>query len=139
HAWRTPEQFGRQFGPADSDIQTLTQWLTTQGFTDIKVGPGRTVIEFSGNVASVRNAFHTEIHRYLVRGEEHIANASDPQIPAALALVVAGIVSLHDFRPVPHVLRVGSFHRSKSGTVTPLYSPPGTSSQFFPLAPAAFA
>jgi len=25
----------------------VTQWLTSQGFTDIKVGPGRTVIEFS--------------------------------------------------------------------------------------------
>ena len=139
HAWLTPEQFGQQFGPADADIQTVTQWLTSQGFMDIKVGPGRTVIEFSGNVAQVRNAFHTEIHRYLVNGEEHTANASNSQVPAALAPVVAGIVSLHDFRPVPHIRRVGSFHRSKSGAVTPLYSPPGNSGQFFPLAPADFA
>jgi hypothetical protein len=135
HAWLTPEQFGKQFGPADADIQTVTQWLTSQGFTDIKVGPGRTAIEFTGNVASVRNAFHAEIHRYVVSGEEHIANASDPQIPVALSPAVAGIVSLHDFRPVPHVLRAGSFHRSKSGAVTPLYT---LSSQFFPLAPADF-
>ncbi|PYT57800.1 MAG: hypothetical protein DMG35_19630, partial [Acidobacteria bacterium] len=139
HAWLTPDQFGKQFGPADADVQAVTQWLAAHGFTEIKVGAGRNVIEFSGNVANVRNAFHTEIHRYLVNGEEHVANASDPQIPAALALVVAGIVSLHDFRPVPHVLRVGSFHRSKSGAVTPLYSPPGNSGQFFPLAPADFA
>src|SRR5712692_1442049 len=139
HAWLTPEQFGQQFGPADADIQTVTQWLSSQGFMDIKVGPGRTVIEFSGNVAQVRNAFHTEIHRYLVNGEEHTANASNSQVPAALAPVVAGIVSLHDFRPVPHIRRVGSFLRSKSGAVTPLYSPPGNSGQFFPLAPADFA
>src|SRR6202034_1540045 len=44
-------------------------------------------------------AFHTEIHRLLVDGKEHIANMSDPQIPEALAPVVAGVVSLHDFRP----------------------------------------
>jgi subtilase family serine protease len=135
HAWLTPEQFGKQFGPADADIQAVAQWLTSQGFTGIKVGPGRTVLEFSGTVGSVRNAFHTEIHRYLVNGEEHVANASDPQIPVALSPAVAGIVSLHDFRPVPHVLRAGSFHRSKSGAVTPLYT---LSSQFFPLAPADF-
>src|SRR5258708_17975432 len=92
HAWLTPEQFGKQFGPADADIQSVTQWLTSQGFTGIKVGPGRTVLEFSGTVASVRNAFHTEIHRYLVSGKEHNANTSDPQIPAAIAPVVAGVV-----------------------------------------------
>jgi pro-kumamolisin-like protein/Big-like domain-containing protein len=135
HAWLTPAQFGKQFGPADADIQTVTQWLTSQGFTDIKVGHGRNVIEFSGNVAAVRNAFHTEIHRFLVNGEEHQANASDPQMPVALTPVVVGIVSLHNFRPVSHVLRVGSFHRSKSGAVTPLYT---LSSQFFALAPADF-
>src|SRR3981189_2292140 len=28
HAWLTPDQFGKQFGPADADIQSVTQWLT---------------------------------------------------------------------------------------------------------------
>jgi hypothetical protein len=139
HAWLTPQQFGNQFGPADSDIAAVTSWLGSQGFTDIKVGPGRTVLEFSGNAGQVRNAFHTEIHNYLVEGEKHIANATDPQIPAALALVVAGIVSLHNFRPTAHVLPVGSFYRSRlTGEVKPLFTPPG-SSNFFPLAPADFA
>jgi subtilase family serine protease len=139
HAWLTPEQFGKQFGPADADIQTVMQWLTSQGFTGIKVGPGRTVLEFSGTAGSVRNAFHTEIHRYVVSGKEHIANTSDPQIPAAIAPVVAGVVSLHSFRPTPHVLHVGSFFRSKiTGEVKPLFTPPG-SPNFFPLAPADFA
>ena len=46
HAWLTPEQFGNQFAPADADMQSVTQWLTSQGFANIKVGPGRTVIEF---------------------------------------------------------------------------------------------
>ncbi|PYU09547.1 MAG: peptidase S53, partial [Acidobacteria bacterium] len=93
HAWLAPDQFGKQFGPADADIQTVTQWLTSHGFTDIKVGPGRTVIEFSGNVSQVRDAFHTEIHRYIVESKDYSANSVDPQIPSALAPVVAGIVS----------------------------------------------
>src|SRR5207244_599066 len=82
--------------------QAGTQWLTSQGFTDIKVGSGRTVIEFSGNVAQVRNAFHTQIHGFVVNNEERMANASDPQIPAALARVVAGVVSLHNFPRKSH-------------------------------------
>ena len=61
HAWQSPEEFGKRFGPADADIQTLTQWLMAHGFTEIRVAAGRTVIEFSGNVTSVRKAFHTAI------------------------------------------------------------------------------
>jgi len=29
HMWLTPEQFGQQSGPADSDIQAVTNWLTS--------------------------------------------------------------------------------------------------------------
>ena len=28
HQWLTPEQFGKQFGPTDADIQTVTTWLS---------------------------------------------------------------------------------------------------------------
>jgi trimeric autotransporter adhesin len=61
HKWLTPQQFGQQFGPAEADIQTITDWLTRQGFQQINVGAGRTAIEFSGNVGQVRKEFHTEI------------------------------------------------------------------------------
>jgi pro-kumamolisin-like protein/Big-like domain-containing protein len=137
HRWLTPEQFGAAYGPSDADLKAITNWLASRGFTQVRVGAGRTVIEFSGNVGQVRNAFHAEMHRYILNGQEHIANSSDPRIPAALAPVVAGIVSLHDFRPAAHIKPVGSFHKSNSGAVTPLFTPIG-STQFFPLAPADF-
>jgi len=37
------------------------------------------------------------LHKFVVNGEEHLANVSDPQIPLALAPVVAGVPSLHNF------------------------------------------
>jgi hypothetical protein len=123
HAWLTPEQFGKQFGPADSDLQAVTDWLTSRGFSDIKVNPGRTRVEFSGNVGQVRNAFQTEIHHFLVNGTMHMAAVSEAQIPAALAPVVSGVVSLHDFRPRAHAHRLGTFRRTKAtGEVKPLFS-----------------
>ena len=97
HQWLTPQQFGQQFGPSDTDIQTITTWLTQQGFQQIKVGAGRLAIEFSGNAGQVRDAFHTEIHHFFVNGKMRQANVSDPQIPAALAPVVAGVLTLHNF------------------------------------------
>jgi hypothetical protein len=96
HQWLTPEQFGQEFGPTDADIQTITNWLQSHGF-QVGTTKGRTVLEFSGSASQVQAAFHTEIHRYVVNGELHWANASDPQIPTALAPAVAGIDSLHDF------------------------------------------
>ena len=83
HKWLTPNEFGQQFGPADQDIQTTKAWLQQHGFEIGKVARGRTVIEFSGNAALVQEAFGTPIHKYAVKGNEHWANASDPQIPAA--------------------------------------------------------
>jgi subtilase family serine protease len=105
HSWLTPQEFGQRFGLADADLQVVTQWLAAHGFTGIRVANSRTVIEFSGNVGSVRSAFRTQIHQYLVGGAEHVANDSDPQIPAALQAVVAGIVSLHNFykKPMHHL------------------------------------
>src|SRR2546425_5001783 len=55
--------------------------------------------DFPGTAAQLRKTFLTEIHHLEVKGEKHVGNISDPQIPAALAPVVAGVVSLHDFRP----------------------------------------
>jgi hypothetical protein len=103
HHWLTPAQFGQRFGAADTDIQQISSWLTSHGLQVNNVSNGRTVIEFSGTAANVQSAFHTAIHSYLVNGVQHWANASDPQIPAALVSVVAGVASLHSFRKAPQI------------------------------------
>ena len=139
HAWLTPAQFGTQFGPSDADVQAVTDWLTKQGFQVAKVAAGRTAIEFSGTVAQVRNAFHTEIHKFSVNGEEHIANVSEPAIPAALAPVVKGVVALHNFPMRAHLHNRGVYRLSReSKQLTPLFTF-GSNPANFALAPADFA
>lgn len=98
HNWLTPEQYATQFGPAEQDLQQITGWLQQQGLRVDAVARGRQWIEFSGTAAQVENAFHTEMHHYMVKGEHHVANASDIALPHGLASVVAGVLSLHDFR-----------------------------------------
>ena len=101
HSWLTAAQFGEQFGPASADVAMVVSWLQAHGFTVDGVQPGRTFIDFSGTAAQVRQAFQTEIHNIDVAGLHHIANMTNPRIPAALSGVIAGVVSLHDFRPHP--------------------------------------
>lgn len=128
HKWLTPEEFGAQFGPADGDMATIKTWLQSHGF---QVGStnGRTVLEFSGSASQVQEAFHTTIHKYIVNGEQHWANATDPQIPTALTSAVAGIVSLNNFPRKPMNAPGGTFTRSsktgKIGTAHPLLTFPG--------------
>ena len=102
HHWLTPAEIGAQFGPAEADIATISGWLTSQGFTITGIPQDRMTISFSGTAGQVESAFHTEIHNLQVNGVAHIANMSDPQIPAALAPVVAGVKGLHNF--LPHAL-----------------------------------
>jgi hypothetical protein len=99
HQWLTSAEFGERFGLARQDIDTITRWLQSHGLKVNVVYKSGLLIDFSGTAGQVREAFHTEIHQLSVKGVKHIANMSDPKIPAALSGAVAGVVSLHNFMP----------------------------------------
>jgi subtilase family serine protease len=99
HHWITAKEFGERFGLATQDLDTIQSWLQAHGFKVNVVYDNGMLIDFSGTAGQVRTAFHTEIHKLNANGVKHIANMSDPKIPAALAPAVAGVVSLHDFAP----------------------------------------
>jgi hypothetical protein len=101
HKWLTAEQFGQRFGVAQEDIDTVTGWLESHGFRINQVYTSQMMIDFSGVAGEIKEAFHTELHALEVNGEDHISNMSDPRVPVALAPVIKGIFSLHDFRPHP--------------------------------------
>ncbi|WP_161571031.1 choice-of-anchor D domain-containing protein [Granulicella sibirica] len=99
HHWLSAEEFGRLYGPSDSDMTAITGWLVSRGLSIQEVSKGRVSIQFSGTIGQVQEAFHVEMHRYLANGKQHLANDRDPQIPDALSPVVVGIASLNDFFP----------------------------------------
>ncbi len=102
HQWLTPEQFGERFGASESDVAQVAGWLAGHGMQVEEVMAGRRSIIFSGTAAQVDSAFGTAIHIYKINNDEvRYANAKDPSIPAALAQVVGGVVSLHNFRSEP--------------------------------------
>jgi subtilase family serine protease len=101
HKWLTPTQFADRFGMTRGDIQRVTAWLQSQGFAVTAVANSRNEISFDGTVSQIEVAFATEIHNYLVNGELHFANATDPSVPSALAGSVLAIGHLHDFAPKP--------------------------------------
>jgi hypothetical protein len=97
HQWLTPEQFGKTFGIADDDLSDVTGWLQNEGFSIDEIAPGRGWINFSGSVGQVERTFHTVIHDFDIDGKQFHANVKDPEIPRALADIVSGVVTLHNF------------------------------------------
>ncbi|HEY2351684.1 MAG TPA: S53 family peptidase [Candidatus Acidoferrum sp.] len=99
HQWLTLGEIEERFGPSQDDMDTVTDWLEGHGFRVHAVYAANGVIDFSGPARAIKDAFHTEIHHLDVKGKQHIANIRDPQIPAALAAAVDGVISMNDFHP----------------------------------------
>ncbi len=68
HQWLTPEEFGQQFGPADSDLQAITDWLASahalSGFDrciggESFVGPGY------GDAVSLQHGFRVALRKHI--------------------------------------------------------------------------
>lgn len=119
HHWLTPAEFGERFGPALADIEAVTHWLKSSGFEVSRISESRMFVEFSGNAGLVKKAFGTPIHKFVVNGESHWANTGAPAIPAALASVVAGVDSLHDFRRKAQSRYVGHYSVSERKITSP--------------------
>src|SRR5208283_2303331 len=90
----------------------------------------------------VQKAFGVEIHKFEVAGRSYVANVQNPQIPAALAPVVAGIVSLNNFPRASHARILGVARRipGKVG-LQPFFTfpSPNGNGKFYGLAPGDFA
>jgi len=113
HHWLTAAQIGTMFGPASTDISKVEQWLQSEGLHVESASPTGMMISFSGTSAAIGQAFHTTLHGYTVNGEKHFANATEQQIPVALASVVVGAASLGNFFPKPQHTDVGTVTRDK--------------------------
>jgi Pro-kumamolisin, activation domain/Bacterial Ig-like domain (group 3) len=115
HKWLTPEEFGAEFGVADSDIAKVEAWLEQRGFSVDGVSRSRNRIAFSGTVGEVATTFGTELHYYKTHGQRHYAPSTDISVPAALSRLVQSVTNLSSFRPKPHVKFRPNFTSGQSG------------------------
>jgi len=95
HKWLTPQEFGERFGLAEQDIVKISAWLEGQGIRVRGVMNNASMLVVTATAGDVGRVFHTQLHNFEVRGGRYPALVADPQIPAALEGVVAGIVGLN--------------------------------------------
>jgi pseudomonalisin len=94
HQWLTPAQVGQMFGLAQSDLQAVESWLESEGLTVTRVEPNGVLVDVTGSVTAVSNAFRTSFAEFRVGGETRLSATTEPSVPQALQAVIAGVHGL---------------------------------------------
>jgi len=100
HQWMTSEQTTSNFAPTLQQAQAVAGYLTKSGFTNVQIAPNRLLVTADGTVGAARQAFRTTIGHFTRNGHSGIANVSDVQVPAALAVQVDRVLGLQTLVPI---------------------------------------
>ncbi len=98
----TPAQVKASYMPTDAQVQTVVSYLTSAGFTNIKVASNNLMINADCTVAIAEAAFNTPIEQYTYNGETVYANTQTVELPSSLDGVVTSVHGLQNalrFRP----------------------------------------
>ena len=121
HQWLSSEQTTANFSPTQEQAQAVADYLSSQGFTNVKIAANRLLVSADGNAGAARHAFNTDFARLSLNGEEGIANTRSAQIPAAIAGQVQAVLGLQT------VQKVHTHHAAKSKSLGTAALPPGHS------------
>jgi pseudomonalisin len=92
----TPDQFVSEFGPSTSTVDAVTNYLDTQGFTNVSVDSNDLMITADGTAGDVESAFKTQLDTFDLGGTTIFANVEGASVPAALEGDVNTVLGLND-------------------------------------------
>lgn len=103
HHYLTPEQFDQLFAPTPDQVQQVVAFLQSQGLTVTKIASDSLLIDATGSVGQVQQAFQTQINNYQSGDRTFYANATPPTIPASLGQIIVSVGGLDNstrYRPL---------------------------------------
>jgi len=92
----TVTQFVQQFGPSAAQVQSVTSYLSSQGFANIAVADNQLIVEADGTASQVQAAFNTTLSVFSQNGATVFANTSDAQVPTSLSGTVIAVLGLNN-------------------------------------------
>jgi kumamolisin len=96
HQFLTPTQFKQQFDPTQATVDTLSTYLRGQGLTVTLISSNNILIDATGSVAAVKNAFDIHMGDFVVDGRTVYAPTTEPSLPAALGGMITSIGGLNN-------------------------------------------
>lgn len=94
HQFLSSQESTANFAPTQQQAQAVADYLTGQGFTNVKIASNRLLVTADGSVGAANTAFRTAIGHFTRHGRDGIANTQSAQIPAALNGVVDQVLGL---------------------------------------------
>jgi pseudomonalisin len=101
----SPSQFSATYAPTASDVQAVTSYLESQGFTSVTTEPNNLIVSAAGTTAQVQKAFDTTLHSFSQTGANVYANTAPAYVPVSLGNIVVAVMGLNDvqtFKATPH-------------------------------------
>src|SRR5437764_3908145 len=91
HHYLTSEQFNSLFAPTSDQVQQVVSFLQSQSLTVTSVAPNNLLIDTTGTVAQVQQAFNLQINNYQVGNHIFYSNASAPSVPTSISQLITSI------------------------------------------------
>ena len=101
HKWITQSQFNSNYGPTSQEVDTVKNFLSSNGLTVIAVAENNEYVKVRGTVGAIQKALHVQIDNYKLNGKNYRSNKSDPTVNGQAGKYIAAITGIDDlgFQP----------------------------------------
>ena len=107
HQFLSPSAYTARFGASAASVTAVQNWLTQQGFTNIKVDAQRTYLRATAPASTVQTAFGVQMKTFKVAGQAApvMSNDRDITLPASIAGDVLGVSGLNNTQPLTELAK----------------------------------
>jgi subtilase family serine protease len=102
HQYLTPSEFTAEFGPTQATVDSVVSYLKGQGLQVKSVAPNNLLVDASGSVATVEQAFGVTLNDYVINGRTVYSPSADPTVPDALGAVILNVGGLDNVAKYRH-------------------------------------
>lgn len=100
HRFLNPAKFHSKYAPSDANYTELESYAKKIGLTITGEHAGHTLLDVSGNVATIRNNFKTQMYwRQTQEGKKYLASDVEPTAPSELSSLGGDVAGLNQ-RPL---------------------------------------
>jgi subtilase family serine protease len=105
-------EFNSKYAPSESAYAALKSFAASSGLSVTAEHAGRTLVEVSGSVATIRNLFKAQMYWHQTgAGQQYVARDTEGSAPSALSLIGGSVTGLNHKPAKPFI----AFVPSKSG------------------------
>ena len=117
HHYLTPQEFTATFGPTQATVDSVVAYLKSQGLHITSIATNHLLVNASGLVATVEQAFGVTLNDYAINGRTVYAPSANPTVPDALGSVILNIGGL-DNVTVYHHAALSSQNKAAAGSAS---------------------